>query len=118
MKNLDCDVKGYPVDGKRINHLRFSDDIVLISNSTAEAEEMLSEFNMACKKIGLRHEYIQNAICGQPVRTRAGHGERPGPSNCLQEMSSMGSLQFDTRSHRSGRRRLCMQQLTSAQLCQ
>ncbi|WKX96168.1 hypothetical protein Q1695_012541 [Nippostrongylus brasiliensis] len=47
MKNLDGDAKGYPVDGKRISNLRFADDIVLISNSTAEAEEMLSELDMA-----------------------------------------------------------------------
>ncbi|WKY01332.1 hypothetical protein Q1695_015382 [Nippostrongylus brasiliensis] len=53
MKNLDWDAKGYPVDGKRISNLRFADDIVLISNSTAEAEEMLSELNMAGRKIGL-----------------------------------------------------------------
>ncbi|WKY01731.1 hypothetical protein Q1695_015607 [Nippostrongylus brasiliensis] len=63
MKNLDA--KGYPVDGKRIINLRFADDIVLISNSTAEAEKMLSELNMAGRKIG--HEHVQNAIYGQPV---------------------------------------------------
>ncbi|WKX90427.1 hypothetical protein Q1695_009352 [Nippostrongylus brasiliensis] len=68
MKNLDWDAKGYPVDCKRISNLRFADDIVLISNSTAEAEEMLSELNMADRKIGLdmnmsKTQFMVNQWC-------------------------------------------------------
>ncbi|WKY12022.1 hypothetical protein Q1695_003521 [Nippostrongylus brasiliensis] len=68
MMNLDWDAKGYPVDGKRISNLRFADDIVLISNSTAEAEEMLSELNMAGRKIGLdmnmsKTQFMVNQWC-------------------------------------------------------
>ncbi|WKX95022.1 hypothetical protein Q1695_011906 [Nippostrongylus brasiliensis] len=68
MKNLDWDAKGYPVDGKRISNLRFADDIVLISNSTAETEEMLSELNMAGRKIGLnmnmsKTQFMVNQWC-------------------------------------------------------
>ncbi|VDO36830.1 unnamed protein product [Heligmosomoides polygyrus] len=53
MKELNWDDKGYLVDGKRISNLRFADDIVLISTSTAEVEEMLNELNVAGMKIGL-----------------------------------------------------------------
>ncbi|WKX91158.1 hypothetical protein Q1695_009751 [Nippostrongylus brasiliensis] len=68
MKNLDWDAKGYPVDGKRITNLRFADDIVLISNSTAEAEEMLSELDMVGRKIGLdmnmsKTQFMVNQWC-------------------------------------------------------
>ncbi|WKX88155.1 hypothetical protein Q1695_008070 [Nippostrongylus brasiliensis] len=68
MKNLDWDGKGYPVDGERISNLRFADDTVLISNNTAEAEEMLSELNMAGRKIGLdmnmsKTQFMVNQWC-------------------------------------------------------
>ncbi|WKX88632.1 hypothetical protein Q1695_008343 [Nippostrongylus brasiliensis] len=68
MKNLDWDAKGYPVDGKWISNLRLADDIVLISNSTAEAEEMLGELNMAGRKIGLdmnmsKTQFMVNQWC-------------------------------------------------------
>ncbi|VDP42501.1 unnamed protein product [Heligmosomoides polygyrus] len=51
MKDLNWDDN--LVDGKRISNLRFADDIVLISTSTAEVEEMLNELNVAGMKIGL-----------------------------------------------------------------
>ncbi|WKY17319.1 hypothetical protein Q1695_001710 [Nippostrongylus brasiliensis] len=63
MKNLDWNSQGYPVDGKRISNLRFANSIVLISISTAEAEEMLS----GRYEDWIGHEYVQNAIYGQPV---------------------------------------------------
>ncbi|VDP34748.1 unnamed protein product [Heligmosomoides polygyrus] len=47
------DDKGDLVDGKRISNLRFADDVVLISTSTAEVEEMLNELNVAGVEIGL-----------------------------------------------------------------
>ncbi|WKX99975.1 hypothetical protein Q1695_014670 [Nippostrongylus brasiliensis] len=44
---IPIEKEGYPVDGERNSNLRFADDIVFIPNSTAEAEEMLRELNMA-----------------------------------------------------------------------
>ncbi|VDP54860.1 unnamed protein product [Heligmosomoides polygyrus] len=46
-------------DGKRISNLRFADDIVLISTSTAKVEEQGEDW--------IGHEYVQNTIYGQPV---------------------------------------------------
>ncbi|VDO25161.1 unnamed protein product [Heligmosomoides polygyrus] len=65
MKDLNWDDKGYLVDGKRISNFRFADDIVLISTSTAEVEEML---NVAGMKIGLdmnmfKTQFIVNQWC-------------------------------------------------------
>ncbi|VDO62126.1 unnamed protein product [Heligmosomoides polygyrus] len=53
MKDLNWDDKGCLVNGKRISNLRFADNIVLISTSMAEVEEMLNELNVAGMKIGL-----------------------------------------------------------------
>ncbi|EYB83495.1 hypothetical protein Y032_0334g2837 [Ancylostoma ceylanicum] len=53
MSELDCEDKGYNIDGKNISNLRFADDIVLIANSTAEMETMVNELNVAGLKIGL-----------------------------------------------------------------
>ncbi|VDP07086.1 unnamed protein product [Heligmosomoides polygyrus] len=68
MKDLNWDDKGYLVDGKRISNFRFADDIVLISTSTAEVEEMLNELNVAGMKIGLdmnmsKTQFMVNQWC-------------------------------------------------------
>nr|CDJ80616.1 RNA-directed DNA polymerase (reverse transcriptase) domain containing protein [Haemonchus contortus] len=42
------------VDGCHLHHLRFADDIVLITPNIEQAERMLAEFNSACGKVGLR----------------------------------------------------------------
>ncbi|PIO66534.1 hypothetical protein TELCIR_11751 [Teladorsagia circumcincta] len=48
-----AEVKGYLINGKRINNLRFADDVVLISSNTTEMEEMINELNVEGRKIGL-----------------------------------------------------------------
>uniref|UniRef100_A0A7I4YM96 Reverse transcriptase domain-containing protein n=1 Tax=Haemonchus contortus TaxID=6289 RepID=A0A7I4YM96_HAECO len=53
MLNLDWEERGYPVNGKKVNNLRFADDIVLISSSTAEMEKMVNELNAVSRRIGL-----------------------------------------------------------------
>ena len=54
MKSLEWDERGIRVDGRFLSNLRFADDIVLFSRSTAEAETMLKELNEAGKRFGLR----------------------------------------------------------------
>uniref|UniRef100_A0A7I4Y7G6 Reverse transcriptase domain-containing protein n=1 Tax=Haemonchus contortus TaxID=6289 RepID=A0A7I4Y7G6_HAECO len=53
MLNLDWDERGYSVNGRNVNNLRFADDIVLISSSTPEMEKMVSELNAVSRRIGL-----------------------------------------------------------------
>uniref|UniRef100_A0A0K0D3M4 Reverse transcriptase domain-containing protein n=1 Tax=Angiostrongylus cantonensis TaxID=6313 RepID=A0A0K0D3M4_ANGCA len=45
---------GVKIDGRQIHHLRFADDIVLITPDISQAERMLADFDKACGKIGLR----------------------------------------------------------------
>ncbi|KAK6757368.1 hypothetical protein RB195_015286 [Necator americanus] len=41
-------------DGRQLHHLRFADDIVLITPSISRAERMLIEFDETCGCIGLQ----------------------------------------------------------------
>ncbi|KAE9420057.1 hypothetical protein Angca_005704, partial [Angiostrongylus cantonensis] len=54
MRTLEWDNMGVKIDGRQIYHLRFADDIVLITPDINQAERMLADFDKACGKIGLR----------------------------------------------------------------
>ncbi|KAE9412688.1 hypothetical protein Angca_008687, partial [Angiostrongylus cantonensis] len=54
MRTLEWDNIGVKIDGRQIHHLRFADDIVLITPDISQAERMLADFDKACGKIGLR----------------------------------------------------------------
>ncbi|KAK6760659.1 hypothetical protein RB195_021933 [Necator americanus] len=42
------------VDGRQLHHLRFADDIVLMTPCISQAERMLTEFDETCGRIGLQ----------------------------------------------------------------
>nr|CDJ93220.1 RNA-directed DNA polymerase (reverse transcriptase) domain containing protein [Haemonchus contortus] len=54
MRHLEWEDLGVKIDGRFLHHLRFADDIVLITPNIEQAEQMLAEFDSACGKIGLR----------------------------------------------------------------
>ncbi|EPB67366.1 hypothetical protein ANCCEY_13543 [Ancylostoma ceylanicum] len=45
---------GVRVDGQLLHHLRFADDIVLITLNISQAERILADFDDACGNIGLQ----------------------------------------------------------------
>ncbi|EPB68043.1 hypothetical protein ANCCEY_12868 [Ancylostoma ceylanicum] len=51
MQRLEWDNMGMRVDGRLLHHLRFADDIVLITTNISQAERMLADFDDACGKI-------------------------------------------------------------------
>lgn len=53
-KKLDWDGKGLKIDGLYLSHLRFADDIVLISTDIQELKSMLQDLSEKSKKIGLK----------------------------------------------------------------
>ncbi|KAK6730243.1 hypothetical protein RB195_006980 [Necator americanus] len=53
MRKLEWDDMGVKVDGRQLHHLRFADDIVLITPILSQAERMLTEFDETCGCIGL-----------------------------------------------------------------
>ncbi|EYC26953.1 hypothetical protein Y032_0009g446 [Ancylostoma ceylanicum] len=54
MRSLEWDNMRVRVDGRLLHHLRFTDDIVLITPNISEAERMLADFDDACGTIGLQ----------------------------------------------------------------
>ena len=53
-RRLDWDRKGININGDYLNHLRFADDIIFITNNAEELEEMLNELNKESNNIVLR----------------------------------------------------------------
>ena len=51
---LHWETKGVKINGEMLNHLRFADDIVLISHSALELQGMLSELNAESLRLGLK----------------------------------------------------------------
>uniref|UniRef100_A0A0K0CT53 Reverse transcriptase domain-containing protein n=1 Tax=Angiostrongylus cantonensis TaxID=6313 RepID=A0A0K0CT53_ANGCA len=54
MRTLEWDNMGVKIDSRQIHHLRFADDVVLITPGISQAERMLAYFDKGCEKIGLR----------------------------------------------------------------
>lgn len=52
-RRLNWDEKGLMVDGRRLNHLRFADDIILISHRKVEVQDMLQELADVSLQVGL-----------------------------------------------------------------
>lgn len=52
-KNLLSQDKWVTIDGKRLTHLKYTDDIVLISQTSKVIKVMLNELNNKAAKIGL-----------------------------------------------------------------
>lgn len=51
---------GVNVDGVRLNHLRFADDIVLITDSPEHASEMLRTFGRRREPLWPHYQYLQD----------------------------------------------------------
>lgn len=51
---LTWDQRGISVDGKRLSHLRFADDIVFFSSDADELATMLRELKGVFRAVGLR----------------------------------------------------------------
>uniref|UniRef100_A0A0K0CVI5 Reverse transcriptase domain-containing protein n=1 Tax=Angiostrongylus cantonensis TaxID=6313 RepID=A0A0K0CVI5_ANGCA len=54
MRTLERDNMGVKIDGRQLHHLRFADDVVLITPGVSQSKRMLADFYKACGKIGLR----------------------------------------------------------------
>ncbi|KAK6730379.1 hypothetical protein RB195_007068 [Necator americanus] len=115
MRKLEWNDMGVKVDGRQLHHLRFADDILLVTPSISHAERMLTEFDETCGCIGLqlnlqktmfmrngwvsdapftaqRNEHIrmhQLRLSGSGTE----HDERPDPRAGQKETSGLGSVQ-------------------------
>ncbi|VDL65575.1 unnamed protein product [Nippostrongylus brasiliensis] len=53
MQTLQWDDIVVKINGLQLHHLRFADDIVLVTPSITQAERTLADLDRACRKIGL-----------------------------------------------------------------
>ncbi|KAK6742749.1 hypothetical protein RB195_010174 [Necator americanus] len=54
MRKLEWDDMGVKVDGRQLHHLRFADDIVLMTPGISQAERILTELDETCGCTGLQ----------------------------------------------------------------
>ncbi|KAK6762870.1 hypothetical protein RB195_023538 [Necator americanus] len=97
------------VDGQQLHHLRFADDIVLITPSISLAERMLTEFDETCgcidfqlnlqKTMFMRNGWVLSRSTEQtyPPATfiwlgNSKHDERPDPRAGQEDTSGLGSV--------------------------
>ncbi|KAK6765356.1 hypothetical protein RB195_025324 [Necator americanus] len=67
MRKLEWDDMGVKIDGRQLHHLRFDDDIVLITPSISQAERMLTEFDLCFGDLRISQV---GGKCDQRHRTR------------------------------------------------
>ncbi|XGW09202.1 hypothetical protein V3C99_011482 [Haemonchus contortus] len=76
MRHLEWEDLGVKVDGRFLHHLRFADDIVLITPNIEQAERMLAEFDSACGKIGLRLNLTKTMFMKKGLSCAEGNASR------------------------------------------
>ncbi|VDM52476.1 unnamed protein product [Angiostrongylus costaricensis] len=54
MRTLEWDNIGVKIDGRRLHHLRFADDIILITPNIGLVGRMFDDFDKACGRFSLR----------------------------------------------------------------
>ena len=65
---MNWENKAVKIYSEHLSHLTFSDDIVLIANSTSKLQEMLQDIHDISKPVGLKmHLGKTNVICNKHV---------------------------------------------------
>ena len=68
-RNINWDNKGLNIDGETLHHLKFADDIVLISTNVKDASEMLCDLQEQSKKCGLKINLSKTKIMCNTIIT-------------------------------------------------
>lgn len=68
-KNVDWEEKGINVNGKRLNHLRFADDIILISDNNQDIQDMMTQLDQESRKMGLKMNLSKTKIMHNTLAT-------------------------------------------------
>ena len=65
----DWTKKDSNINGDKLNHLRFADDIIIIAHAVKDFEVMLQELNNASRKFGLKMNMRKTNIMAGTTRT-------------------------------------------------
>src|SRR5271156_4455481 len=100
-RRLNWDNKGMMINGDMLNHLRFADDIVLISISCEEAEEILNELNVESNKLGMKINMKKTKVMNnehvnrKPVHIGTQEVEKVDEYVCLGQLVKMENDKTD-----------------------
>ncbi|VDM58277.1 unnamed protein product [Angiostrongylus costaricensis] len=77
MRTLEWDNMEVKIDAQRLQHLRFADDVFLITPNISQAERVLADLDKGCGKIGLRLNlrrtmFMKNGLLSQALFTLNG----------------------------------------------
>ena len=67
MRKMDWRDKGINIDGERLNHLRFADDIIITSSNAEEMEMMMRELAEESRKCGLKMNTSKTKVMFGPM---------------------------------------------------
>ncbi|CAH2100226.1 unnamed protein product [Euphydryas editha] len=62
IRKMDWNDSGILIEGKYLSHLRFADDLVLLSESSSQLQQMIQALNSASKKVGLEMNLSKTMI--------------------------------------------------------
>ncbi|XP_013383867.1 uncharacterized protein LOC106154146 [Lingula anatina] len=68
-RDLDWQDKGINIDGTRLNHLRFADDIIIVADDAKDLEEMLEALADESAKSGLKMNTSKTKVMFGPLTT-------------------------------------------------
>lgn len=70
IQDLNWDKAGLNINGKYLSHLRFADDLVLLSESSKQLQTMLDAPNAASKRVGLEMNLSKTMVMSNSINRR------------------------------------------------
>lgn len=106
LNKINWDNIGINIDGEKLNHLCFADDIVLITDNMPEAQTMMQNLCEAAERVGLeinisKTQYMTNLILSDSIKINNNNIEQVGLYKYLGHEISIGR---DNQTHEIKRR--------------
>nr|XP_032643356.1 cation channel sperm-associated protein subunit beta [Chelonoidis abingdonii] len=118
---------GININGERLNHLKFTDDVMLIVKNTAQLERMLKQLNTKSSQVGLKMNQSRMEVLVKN-EVRVNEGRDPSPSSQVVEALTSDVVQVPAlpalehglehvipTSHNSGAYKQCANKSTRAE---